>query len=301
VTDRRSGAHVPCDELIRGGDGVRVSSVRLVPETTSAGDFDARATYDDASRDYDDASRDYWQYVSARAVEQARLRAGDRVLDVPCGAGPSVVGAAEQVGDAGSVLGIDFAPRMLEIAAEKAAAHALHNVELRTGDMTALGLPPASFDAVVCVLGLFFVDDMAATLRSFRGLLAPGGRLVVAVLGRDFFTPMRDVFVAAVAAVRPDVEVGEPWRRTEDADTLRAVFDDAGIEPVEIESARDELPLPTADDWWRIVRGTGLRATLSMLTPAEADGVRADCDAYIAVHDVRRVVLGSHIAVAALT
>jgi ubiquinone/menaquinone biosynthesis C-methylase UbiE len=266
-----------------------------------SGDFDARATYDDASRDYDLASRDYWQYVSARAVEHARLRPGDRVLDVPCGAGPSVVVAAEQVGDAGSVLGIDFAPRMLEIAAEKAAPHALRNVELRTGDMTALGLPPASFDAVVCVLGLFFVDDMAATLRSLCRLLAPGGRLVVAVLGRDFFTPMRDVFVAAVAAVRPDLEVRQPWRRTEDAAAIRAVFADAGIEPVEIDSARDELPLPTADDWWRIVRGTGLRATLSMLTPAEANVVRSECDAYIAAHDVHAVVLGSHIAFTAVT
>ena len=64
-------------------------------------EFDAQATFDDASNDYEEASRDYWQYLSVRAVEQARLAPGDRVLDVPCGAGPSVVAAAERVGDGG--------------------------------------------------------------------------------------------------------------------------------------------------------------------------------------------------------
>jgi SAM-dependent methyltransferase len=233
-----------------------------------------------------------------RAVDRARLAAGDRVLDVPCGAGPSVVAAAEQVGDAGSVLGVDFAPRMLAIAAEKVAARGLHNVELREGDMTALGLEPASFVALLCVLGIFFVDDMAATLRALHGLLKPGGRIVVAVLGVDFFTPLRDVFVDAVAAVRPDLEVKQPWRRTQEPDVLRARLADAGIEPVEITSARDALPLPSADDWWRIVRGTGLRATLTALTPGEAQSVQDRCAAYVAARRVAEVVLGTHIAVA---
>ena len=233
-----------------------------------------------------------------RAVEQARLAPGDHVLDVPCGAGPSVVAAAERVGAAGSVLGIDFAPRMLAIAEEKVAGRGFGNVELRTGDMTALALDPASFDAVLCVLGVFFVDDMAATLGVLHRLLKPGGRLVVAALGTDFFTPMRDVFVDAVAAARPDVEVKQPWRRTEDPEVLRALFADARIAPVAITSARDALPLPSADDWWRIVRGTGLRATTTVLTPAENDAVRTACARYVADNSVREVVLGTHIAVA---
>jgi len=261
-------------------------------------EFDAQATYDDASNDYEDASRDYWQYLSVRAVEQARLAPGDHVLDVPCGTGPSVVAAAERVGDRGSVLGVDFAPRMLEIAADKIGGRGFQNVELRPGDMTALGLDPASFDAVLCVLGIFFVDDMPAALRSLHRLLKPGGRLVVAVLGTDFFSPMRDVFVDAVAAVRPDLEVVQPWRRTEDAEVVQALFTDAGIGPVEVTTARDALPLPSADDWWRIVRGTGLRATATLLASSEADAVRARCASYVAEHHVNEVVLGTHIAVA---
>ena len=261
------------------------------------GSFDARSTYDAASRDYEDASRDYWQFLSARAVERLALKPGDRVLDVPCGAGPSVLAAADAVGPGGYVLGVDFAQQMLDIAQEKVAVRGLHNVELRIGDMTALDLPPRSFDGVISVLGVFFVDDMPAVVRSLWDLVRPdGGRLVIAVLGEQFFDPMRDVFVDAVTAVRPELHVHQPWRRTEDPDVLRGVLLDAGIAGVEVTSAADRLPLPSADDWWRIVLGTGLRRTLMSLEPGEADAVRERCDRYVRDHGVREVVLGTHTA-----
>jgi SAM-dependent methyltransferase len=261
--------------------------------------FDARATYDAASRDYEDASRDYWQFLSTRAVERLVLKPGDRVLDVPCGAGPSVLAAADAVGPGGYVLGVDFARQMLDIANEKVAACGLNNVELRIGDMTALDLPPRSFDGVITVLGGVFVEDMAAVVQSLWTLVrSEGGRLVIAVLGEQFFDPMRDVFVDAVAAVRPDLHVHQPWRRTEDPDVLRGVLLDAGIPEVDVTSGSDRLPLPSADDWWRIVLGTGLRRTVMSLDPAEADAVRERCDRYVREHGVSELVLGTHIALA---
>jgi ubiquinone/menaquinone biosynthesis C-methylase UbiE len=264
--------------------------------------FDAQATYDAAAGDYEDASRDYWQYLSRRAVEALALRPGERVLDAPCGTGPSVVAAAEDVGPGGQVVGVDFAPAMLGVANEKVAARGLSNVELRPGDMTSLGLPAGSFDAVVSVLGIFFLDDMPAAVRGLWDLVRPGGgRLVVAVLGEAFFDPMRDVFVEAVAAVRPGLHVHEPWRRTEDPAVFRQVLAEGGVGEVELTSADDRLPLPSPDDWWRIVLGTGLRRTVMSLEPAEADAVRERCDAHIRGRGVREVVLGTHLGRAVKT
>jgi SAM-dependent methyltransferase len=110
----------------------------------------------------------------------------------------------------------------------------LANVELQAGDMTDLEIPPGSFDVVICVLGLFFVDDMAGLVRSFWELLRPGGRLAITVLGDRFFSPMLDVFVNAVHAERPGFDVVEPWRRTEDPGTLRAIMTEAGVPASEI-------------------------------------------------------------------
>ena len=64
------------------------------------GGFDAQAIYDEVSKDYEDASRQFWQYLSARTVERLDLQAGETVLDVPCGTGPSLLPAAERVGPA---------------------------------------------------------------------------------------------------------------------------------------------------------------------------------------------------------
>ena len=261
--------------------------------------FDPRSTYDEASRDYEDASRDYWQYISLRTVERLGVGAGERVLDVPCGSGASVVVAAQQVVPGGVVVGIDYAEQMVAIAREKADAARLANVQLSVADMTTLdrsGVEP--FDVVVCSLGLFFADDMPGLLRSLSGLLRPGGRIGVAVFGEHVFDPMRQVFVETVAELAPAVDVLQPWRRTEDLSVLRGVFEAAGLADVDIVTDDDRLPLRSPDDWWRIIMGSGFRRTVAALEDSTAAELRKRCDAYIADHAIDHIVNRTHYAVA---
>ncbi len=259
--------------------------------------FDPKGTYDAASLDYERGSRAFWEQLSSRTVALASPVRGESVLDVPCGTGPSVVAAARAVGPDGQVLGVDYADQMLAIAQEKVTATGLTNVELQAGDMTDLELPPGSFDVVLCVLGLFFVDDMPGLVRSFWELLRPGGRIAITVLGDRFFTPMLDVFVDAVHAERPGFDVVEPWRRTEDRGTLQAIMTDAGVPASEIHSEVDVIPVESSD-WWRIVLGTGLRRTAMALDPDEAERVRERCERFMREHDVRQVELASHYIIA---
>ena len=261
--------------------------------------FDPRSTYDEASRDYEDASRDYWQYISLRTVERLGVGAGERVLDVPCGSGASVVVAAQQVLPDGAAVGIDYAEQMVAIAREKAQSAGLDNIELSVADMTTLdqsGLEP--FDVVVCSLGLFFADDMPGLLRTLSGLLRPGGRIGVAVFGEHVFDPMRQVFVETVAELAPGVEVLQPWRRTEDVSVLRGVFEEAGISGVDIATADDRLPLRSPDDWWRIIMGSGFRRTVAALDDAAAGELRKRCDAHIADHGIDHILNRTYYALA---
>lgn len=259
--------------------------------------FDAKVTYDAASLDYEQAARDFWEQISSRTVTLVSPMPGDLVLDVPCGTGPSVVAAARAVGLGGHVLGIDYADQMLGLAREKVIGAGLPNVELRSGDMTDLNLASGSFDVVLCVLGLFFVDDMPGLARSLWELLRPGGRLAITVLGDRFFEPMLDVFVDAVHAEHPGFDVVQPWRRTEDTGTLRAIVTEAGIPECEIHSEVDVLPVEVSD-WWRIVMGTGLRRTAMALDPGEAERVRGRCEQHMRDHEVRQVELASHHVIA---
>ena len=174
--------------------------------------FDPRSTYDEAAHDYESAARDFWQYISIRTVELLDLKPGDRVLDVPCGSGASLVAAAQRVGPSGRVVGVDYAEQMVAVAGEKARSGGLVNVELSVADMTCLderGLEP--FDAVVCSLGLFFAEDMGAFARSLFGLVRPGGgRLGVAVFGERVFDPMRQVFAETVGNSRQPSRSSNP-------------------------------------------------------------------------------------------
>lgn len=267
--------------------------------TAGLGDFDPRSTYDEASRDYEDASRDFWQYISIRTVDRLDPAAGERVLDVPCGTGPSVVLAAERVGHTGHVVGIDYAEQMVAIARERSDSAGLGHVTLSVADMTTLdGSQFEPFDIVVCSLGLFFAEDMPGLLRSLFELLRPGGRLGVAVFGELVFDPMRQVFVQAVDDLAPDVEVLQPWRRTEDVAVLRGVFEAAGIADVAVATQDDRLPLRSADDWWRIVMGSGFRRTVAALDEPTAGELRKRCENHIGEHGIAEIISRTHYVLA---
>jgi demethylmenaquinone methyltransferase/2-methoxy-6-polyprenyl-1,4-benzoquinol methylase len=107
-----------------------------------------------------------WRRVT---IEQV-VRPGDRVLDACCGTGDLAVAARR--GGAGSVVGLDFAERMLERARRKDAA-----IEWVRGDVLALPFADASFDAATVGFGVRNVDDLEAGLRELRRVLRPGGRL----------------------------------------------------------------------------------------------------------------------------
>jgi arsenite methyltransferase len=105
------------------------------------------------------------------------VRPGERVLDVGCGPGFYVAELLDQVGEEGSVVGVDSSPPMLAIAARRCEGH--ENVELLEGDATALPVADAGFDAALSVQVLEYVEDIPAALGEIRRALRPGGRVVL--------------------------------------------------------------------------------------------------------------------------
>lgn len=109
----------------------------------------------------------------------SRLRAGEHVVDVGCGAGIDSIIAARMVGASGRVIGVDMTPGMLEKARASAAQAALPNVEFRLGYAESLPVPDAWADVVISngVLNLF--PDKLAGLQEMARVLKPGGRLQI--------------------------------------------------------------------------------------------------------------------------
>jgi SAM-dependent methyltransferase len=107
----------------------------------------------------------------------AVLRAGERVVDVGCGAGIDSLIAARMVGPTGEVVGVDMTPAMLDRARRSAAARGYSNVRFHEGLAESLPVADSWADVVISngVLNLF--PDKFAGLQEMARVLKPGGRL----------------------------------------------------------------------------------------------------------------------------
>lgn len=107
-----------------------------------------------------------WRAITAEAV----VRPGDRVLDACCGTGDLAL-ACVRAG-AGSVVGLDFSPRMIERARKKSNA-----VAWVEGDALSLPFEDASFDVATVGFGVRNVADLPLGLAELARVLVPGGLL----------------------------------------------------------------------------------------------------------------------------
>jgi ubiquinone/menaquinone biosynthesis C-methylase UbiE len=187
-----------------------------------------RYGWDLASNDYDPL----WQEQLAPArnglLALAALARGERVLDLACGTGLVTLDAARSVGPEGSVLGTDLSGQMIAIARQRAAEQQLSNVTFQRMDAETLDLPDASFDVVLCALGLMYLPNPQRAMQEWKRVLKPGGRVVIAVWGKRVNCGWSPVFPIVDAEVETDVcplffSLGEP-------DALTQLCSDAGFQ-----------------------------------------------------------------------
>src|SRR2546425_3646121 len=116
----------------------------------------------------------------ANPFSLGRLQPGERVLDIGSGAGTDSLVAAQMVGDAGHVTGIDMTPEMLAKARAAAAELGQGNVEFVESEAERLPFPDASFDVVISNGVIDLIPDKDAVFAELYRVLAPGGRIQIA-------------------------------------------------------------------------------------------------------------------------
>ena len=116
--------------------------------------------------------------ATRRLFVAAGIAAGQRVLDLGCGAGDVSLLAGELVGSAGAVIGVDRAAAALATARRRAEARGLPQVRFLEGELDALSLEPV--DAVVGRFVLMHQPDPAGALTHAAAQARPGG--VVAIM-----------------------------------------------------------------------------------------------------------------------
>ncbi len=156
----------------------------LTPEAT-----EIKALFDSIATEYDHLNdrlsfgqHRIWKMM---AVKWSNPQPGDTALDLCCGSGDLAFMLAKKVGKLGKVIGLDFAPQQLEIAAKRQQRYRKLPLQWLEGD--ALNLPFADnhFDCATMGYGLRNVTDIPLCLQEIYRVLKPGAKIAIL----DFHRP----------------------------------------------------------------------------------------------------------------
>lgn len=131
-------------------------------------------------------------------LKAARLKPGEAVLDIGCGAGATTQAAARAVGPVGRALGLDISIPLVDHA--RTIASGLGNVAFQVADAQTHRFAP-DFDVLISRFGVMFFDDPTAAFANMARALRPGGRLAMVAWAGANLNPWFSLPVRAA----------EPW------------------------------------------------------------------------------------------
>lgn len=144
-----------------------------------------------------------------RLLDRLAFNGTETVLDVGCGHGLMLIGAARRV-PRGRAIGVDLWSQIDQKSNSAAATMAnaraegvADQVEVRDGDMRALPLDDASVDVVVSSLAIHNVTGASERRKAIREIvrvLKPGGRVGILDIAhiRDYATEFREAGMSEV-------------------------------------------------------------------------------------------------------
>jgi ubiquinone/menaquinone biosynthesis C-methylase UbiE len=212
-------------------------------------------SFDQVAGQYDDTEEIFSEPVAARLIQAAGIAPGERVLDVGCGTGTALLGAAAAARPGGQVVGIDLSQGMLTAALARAGDAGLGNVLFYLGDAENPPDPPcaeASFDTVIASLLVYLLPRPQQAARRWLRVLRPGG-----LLAFSWQVAEDPRWEPALAAADSYVPPGLPrftqmlhhWPLTSVGE-LEAMLASAGY--TSIATVTDNLPMryPSPAAWW---------------------------------------------------
>jgi ubiquinone/menaquinone biosynthesis C-methylase UbiE len=239
------------------------------------------------------AAYDQWMGRWSRLVADAfvvwlDLPSNLRWLDVCCGSGVLAETIINSCSPA-QVVGMDASPQQINFA--RAHRGGL-NVTFETGDAIHLRFDDATFDAIVCGLGLNYLPSSVDALREMRRVAVPQG--VIAIYVWDYAHGvrfLREFWDAAAACDSEAMEHDQANRFAQcNPEDLRKLFERAGLEQIKVQALDVTTRFMNFDDYWQpLLSGQGsapnylesrdegtrnaIRDRLRASLPSNADGV----------------------------
>ena len=161
-------------------------------------------------------------YEKKLEITRQYFESNMEVLEIGCGTGTTAIAHAPYVKH---ILATDLAPRMIEIARDKAQDAGIDNVTFEVSSVDALVVPDGSIDAVMAHNLLHLLDDREAAIADIHRLLKPGGVFVSSTACIGDLSPLLRLIVPIGRLLRLF-----PLVRSFSADDLKRSLDNAGFD-----------------------------------------------------------------------
>ena len=238
-----------------------------------------RVGFDRVSGTYSAATRERNRAAREQLLARAALAPGHTVLDVCTGPGWLALDAAAAVGPSGRVLGVDLSPRMLGQAEANAREAGVANAAFGLMDAERLELPDASFDRVLCSLGLMHVPDPRRAAGEMARVARSGARLAVLVWGPAAETHIGLIAASlrAVAGDRLPIDLAYAARLGPPG-VIEEILLGAGWDAVAVERLNNPAVVPGGEQYWDAFAGVGglFSTVIAELPPADVAAARAE-------------------------
>ena len=193
--------------------------------------------------------------VGAAMIEHLEIAEGHQHLDIAAGTGEPGLSIAK-VAPKGRVVLTDLVEEMLDIAARRATALGIANVETAVCSADDLPFEDATFDGVSVRFGYMFFPDMPKATAEFARVLKPGGRLCSSVWVKPEENPWTSIAMRAIATeavVAPPDPDGPNMFRCAVPGQISALYRDAGLCDVVEWDVSVELVTQSPAQYWEMI------------------------------------------------
>jgi ubiquinone/menaquinone biosynthesis C-methylase UbiE len=224
-----------------------------------------REVYSKTAASYEKYGAKTFQAYAQPLLDGAGLKPGQHVLDVACGPGILSLMVAPLVGNDGSVMGIDLAPGMVELAKKKAHEAGLTSVTFREADAEDLPFQDDSFDVVLCNHGLVHTTDRAKAMREMWRVIKRGGIVAISTWSTPDRSLTLSIVAKAIAKHFPAAMVpGAPmWFDFGPQGVLEKTLSDAGFDEIRVTRHTIFQQMQNGEEYWQAV--VGISGRLQML------------------------------------
>jgi SAM-dependent methyltransferase len=193
--------------------------------------------------------------VGEAMIERLGIAEDQRHLDIAAGTGEPGLSIARRAPE-GRVVLTDLVAEMLDVAARRAEAQGIANIETMVCSADDLPFDDATFDSVSVRFGYMFFPDVAEATAEFARVLRPGGRLCSSVWVEPDENPWTTIAMQAIATeavVAPPDPDGPNMYRCAAPGYVGALYEGAGLRDVDEWDVGVELVTRSPEQYWEMI------------------------------------------------